>query len=403
MEVLRIENARDLAEAPRVNRVRRVEIIGSEVESLEGLECIEWAETVRIEHNPRLRRLTGLEGLVEVRAEPCDEPWATVDCVEVWRDEHGQLQALPPEIGELTIVGNPRLESMEGLESLSLVQDTFEIRDNERLVSLEGLGALAWIGVSGHRGWWMHPGWDFAVWNGLKVEENPRLESLSALVSYRGGDRLEVRGNAALTEIFPPRAPPDGDPSGGLGALILDDLPGLETLEGFSNWAVLGLELYRLAGVEEIPRFFVPPDPDPLLDRRIDRIVLEGNRSLRSLAGLSHIAMILGQLVIRDNDALTELRGLESLREVGWFIPNLEGIEEGVLIEGNAELRSLDALDPSIHGSVEWINDERRHAIVDNPKLPTCGVERFLEAVYDVPLAELSTWTIEGNGEQPCW
>jgi hypothetical protein len=72
-------------------------------------------------------------------------------------------------------------------------------------------------------------------------------------------------------------------------------------------------------------------------------------------------------------------------------------VEHTILIEDNATLSNLDALDPALDGSLRGYLGSSTSAILDNPELPTCLVQQFLdELLYD------STWVVEGNGEGPC-
>jgi hypothetical protein len=392
VELVRIETAQDIADTPPVKRVRRLEIVGSDLETLEGLECIEWVETLRVEDNPRLRWLTGLDGLVDVKEEPCDEPWATAGCVMPPLD-NGPVQ-LPPGVGDAIIAGNPRLESMSGLVALEHVNASFEIRDNASLRSLEGLESLA--SVTQPYEMVLN-----AAQSALRIERNPRLESLAGLESYVRGARLEVRDNAALTELFAPRASYP-EYSGGLGALVLEDLPRLTTLEGLTDWSVGWLELRRVPLVEGFPRMYAEPEPTPpgAPDRRfMHRLVIESNPALRSLVGIPPVAVIEGQLVVRDNDALQDLAGLERLEIVSGdrYDSHPLAVDHTILIEGNAALSNLDALNPAIDGSLRGYLGSSTSAILDNPALPTCLVEQFLDE-----LLYTSSWVVDGNGGGPC-
>jgi hypothetical protein len=395
VELVRIETPRDLAEAPPAKHVRRLEIVGSELETLAGLECVEWVETLRIEDNSRLRDLKGLEGLVEVAAERCDEPWATAGCT-TYSNSHPPFD-IPLGIGDAIIIGNPRLESMAGLDSLASVHVAMEIRDNTSLVSLDGLQSLAQVASYGHG--FIGPNGAQLHRSALRIEQNPNLERLDALVSYVGY-RLEVRDNARLTHLIPPRVSYPSY-SGGLSALVLEDLPRLTTLDGFTDWSLGWLELRRVPLVEEFPRLYTDPDPD---NWYMERLVLDSDAALRSIAGLSPVTGIAGQLIIRDNDALQGLTGLEYLEWVAGeqYDGHLLESEHAVLIEGNAVLRNLDALDPTIDGSFEGHLSGNISAIRYNPLLPTCLVQQFLDEIYPVPGEGIMSWEVEGNGEGSC-
>ena len=181
--------------------------------------------------------------------------------------------------------------------------------------------------------------------------------------------------------------------------LVLDQLPALTDIEGFTDWDVRGLELRQASLIEELPPMRARPEPAPgdLDARYMFRLVVDGNVRLRSMVGLPPLGYIWDGLVIRDNDMLIELAGLEHLQQV-----SADGPAYAVLIEGNMVLRNLDALDPSIEGSFAGHGNGQMSAIRDNQNLPTCLIEDFLREVYMMPVDEVSSWVVEGNSEEPC-
>jgi hypothetical protein len=152
--------------------------------------------------------------------------------------------------------------------------------------------------------------------------------------------------------------------------------------------------------IEELPTMTVGPDPGP--DERDDRYMkwvhIESNRALRSIDGLPSAPSIEGSLIVRDNEALEDLAGLESLQVVGGVY---EDSEYTVWIEGNRALRDLNALNPEIDGSFEG-HLAGTSVIRNNPALPQCEIDGFLEAIYSVPVEEISSWIVEGNGGGTC-
>ena len=397
-ELVQIANAADLLEMPRVNRVRRLEIIDSDLSTLKGLDCIEWVETLRIEDNEDLRDLHGLESLAVVALEDCDEPWAPDDCQEYPYTQLGLL--IPPGVADAIIAGNPRLETMAGLDALTFVAGTLEIRDNASLVSLDGLQSLttvAWVDKSDR---------DFPA-SALRIEQNPKLRNLDGLTAYRGGWRLEVKGNATMTHLFPPR-PVFRDhlsfeaPGALARRALFEDLPALVSLDGLTGWWVPRFELRRVPLLEQLPAMTVGREPElepgEYDDRFMLHLAIESNPALRSLKGVPPAALVSGSLIIRDNDALVDLAGLESLEVVARAD---SVIEYAVLIEGNDALANLDALDPTIAGAFRGHTGDTS-AIRDNPMLPECRVYAFLDAIYDIPVEDVSSWIVEGNAGGTC-
>lgn len=393
LETARIEASSDLTELERVNHIRRLEIVGSDLETLEGLECVEWVETLRIEDNAALRDLTGLEQLVEVRPEPCDEAWATPDCFPYLEFEADGSNP-PAGIGDVTIRGNASLASLTGLDALEYVTGALVIEANASLSSVTGLESLERVGFVRTFG-----GGPPDRPTGLRIEANSALASMTALASYVGGTRLEVRKNPALTEFLPVRSSGGTEFAGRAPQLILEDLPQLPDLDGLTGWSAWRLHLLDLPLVEAIPPLFVHPDANA---RFMGWIVLERNSSLRSLGNFGDLRSLCGGIVLRGNHALETLAGLEHLEFAGGHPSAFPSEEDGAfVIEGNASLKNLDALNPAADGVFEGLLSDRTGTIRGNPSLPTCSIEEFLDEITDGPLEE-SGWVVESNGRDTC-
>jgi len=102
--------------------------------------------------------------------------------------------------------------------------------------------------------------------------------------------------------------------------------------------------------------------------------------ALTSLNGLESLTYVSRYLSIENNDALSDMTGLEGLTEVG-----------------NLYIWENDAL-TSLEGLAGITNIRGRLAIFDNPALPTCLAE---ELAYDIIGAEnIGSISIHDNSDE---
>jgi len=164
----------------------------------------------------------------------------------------GALTCLESVGGTLRIA-NTDAQTLEGLGTVTLVRD-FVVENNSRLESLAGLG-------------------DLVVTGELAIEGNRNLQSLEGL---EGAD---------------------------LYGLVLDELPALDSLEGFN-------------------------------DPRLGYLRITDAPSLRALHGLEVLEEAEWNVVLYDNPGLTSLEGLEGLRSV----------EDVVLLLEHSTVASLEPI-----------------------------------------------------------
>lgn len=314
LDVVEVHTRADIADLPRVDTIRELHVVDSELEDLSGFECLKRAENIYVERNPNLRSLEGLEGLTYVGL----------------FDESIELQG-----GELSITGNPQLATLDGLDALERVEGFLRIRDNAGLVELEEFDALRLV-----------------EWS-IEIADNPSLEAVRGFASYEGAER--------------PR-----DEWGG-GGLWVHDNPRLVEVALPRPIAVKGLNLAANAvlasvdvRVDTVVDYYVTDNPTltrlpQLFALGAFVVVIANNDSLESLAALSRVEGI-GYLELRENDALVELRGLERVATL-----------DELIIDDNPALQSLAAIDSTRDGALATIYEEL--AIRDNVSLPTCEVE----------------------------
>ena len=161
----------------------RVEVVGNPLlEGLTGLEWVRWIDGdlhLGTASGPsRLRSLDGLEGLVQV----------TGDLSVARQRELLSLEGLGAleDVGALRIDGtgvpNTLPFTLDGLDRLTHVHGTLDVRDHPGLVDLSGLDAIETV-------------------HDLLVLDNPALTSLDGLDQLREADDIVVLRNNLLDDV----------------------------------------------------------------------------------------------------------------------------------------------------------------------------------------------------------
>ena len=116
----------------------------------------------------------------------------------------------------IRIERNFQLESLQGLESLEVVTESIELRENVALESLTGLGALREIKARGTGG-------------GLRLLQNHELTDLNGLDSLEQASVIHVQSNKGLESSgsFPSLLD--------VGALVFDNNDAMTTVGDFPN------------------------------------------------------------------------------------------------------------------------------------------------------------------------
>jgi hypothetical protein len=302
------------------------------------------------------------------------------------------LAALP----QLTTVGssliisdNSGLTSLQGLNTLTLIQGNLELAGNDLLTNLNGLDNLASLGGS------LYIGYDTNGDEDNKIRGNPRLTDLSVIAGLTdgliGGEKRIITGNAALN------CPAQNLQFG--VSLSLDNLA--DCLPAICNGNITvtsQTELTALNVCTEITGSLrIGADDITNLDalNRLERIGSDsggdlrigylqgdtpiGNPQLTSLAGLSQLVSVTGDVVVRDNPQLDALIGLGGVN-------NLPGSLE---LTNNVRLTGLTGL------SIARIAGDL--SIVDNTRL--------VELTELAPLTDadvLGSTTVSGNSILDC-
>lgn len=197
-------------------------------------------------------------------------------------------------VGALSIVANPDLASLEGLDLR--IATSVAISDNPALTTLAGLGGLSLFDLRLER--------NAALVDAAAVgavETNIFIvignDALRTLPLPSIGYALELDGNAGLTRLTAPRGGPV-DLSGGLGLVDnpqLTDLSGLRGATNIGGFTVSNNDaLTRFDGLDDVDTFG-------------GDVTIEGNAALRSLTALGRVQTLLGQSMrVVDNPALSQ-------------------------------------------------------------------------------------------------
>jgi hypothetical protein len=229
--------------------------------------------------------------------------------------------------GNLTIMSST-VTRVDELESLTTVDGSVVIRNNNTLADVSGLANLTSVGV-GH----------LTGPSGLTIEGNPMLTEAAfrALIFLNG--QLEI-GGAGLTDVsFPALTSIDG---------------GLSVVSTTSQTTLAGL-----AGVITIG----------------GNLMIQGNAALTDTAGLSGLAAVPTDVLVSENPALTKL-SLPSLASVGAGEPSPTAIgpsSRHLYVATNPALTgvSLPMLSFVGTGGVRFVN---------NPMLPQCQADAVAAA-----------------------
>lgn len=386
---------------------RTLDITGS-IKSLLGLENLTDVGDIKITSSS-LQNLRGLEGLKKIGRGSVFGQLTILNNTNLQTLEG--LENLTHIIWGLRIEGNPALTNLKGLKNLGYVKEGIGVYNNESLESLNGLDNLTNIGswASYHNGR-----------GGLYFTNNPVLKDLTNLktLSYLGGG-LEIINNDALTNL------------NGLNSITniplnlkIVDNDNLPNLTGLSNIAIVNgevlidnnLNLKNFTGLDKLTAF-----NDPVIIKNNnalknfegleklniikDDVEVSNNNLLKNFNGLSSLESTTGFFKIHNNNSLENFSGLEKLYTIGGEfnidenqnLENLSGlnsltsIDEIVTISNNASLLSLEGLN-----NLETIND--RLIIFNNNSLVSLSALSNINTIYKSLLIKNNSSLLTLNG-----
>ena len=285
-----IENVSDLELLKGYTTVTGSLIIGTDVESLEGLDKLTTiGGDLRISGNPYIKNLTCLKSLTSIGG---------LSITYTSLTNLSGLENITSFSGNLNIWGNNALTSLSGLENLTSISGDLDIGDvngGNALTNLTGLDNLTSVG-----------GNLYIVWNDTLTSLNG-LDNMTSV-----GGNLSISGNDALTNL----SGLENITSIG-GYLEIYSNPALTNLSSLENITSVGGGLY----------------------------IVE-NQALISLSGLNKLTSVDGGLSIYENSALTNLSGLENITSVGgdlsiWgnaALTSLSGLQNVISVGGDLSI-----------------------------------------------------------------
>ena len=227
------------------------------------------------------------------------------------------------------------LTSLEGLENLSFIGESLDIRGTV-LNSLTGLNNLTYIGEN------------------LSIDLGDSIASLSGIenLEYIGGD-ISLHHNERLTNIDALH-----NTSHVGGSVILAYCHSLTTLSGLPIMDTIhgSLQLLNMYGLTNVAGL----DSLKYIDERLRIIYCYDLENMYNLGNLNHIGT---SLIINKCNNLTSLTGLDSVIYIGGDL----------LIDENNSLQTLSGIDNIESESIENLS------ITYNPQLSTCEVQSVCE------------------------
>lgn len=331
-----------------------------------------------IRYNNNLTDLSALGGITEIATLDIDGNGALVS-----------MQGLNIEnvLSSVEITQNPALVNLNGLESLTDINDLLEIRMNNALVNIDGLNNLTQVGslsvvfnssltnLDGLSALETLTG--SAITPGVNISFNASLTSLEGLsqLTTIQNSTLQITSNNSLTSLS---GLENIDPSS-ITHLYLTSSQQLSTCNvqsicdylSANGQATISGNSVGCNSIEEVEYFCEEATNCPTGDvvfttqAEVDSFlatypscttifgdlqigVAEGTSNINDLSGLENIELIVGGLTIK-NTSLVNLVGLNSLVQMGGDF----------VIEGNDVLSNLQALTTltSINSSALIIND----------------------------------------------
>ncbi|NQT78367.1 MAG: T9SS type A sorting domain-containing protein [Bacteroidetes bacterium] len=238
--------------------------------------------------------------------------------------------------GELNIEENESLFNLEGLSSLVHINESLKIKENSSLLSLSGLDNLTTIGedlnigCSGYS-WTGNPLLNnlsglhslSSIGNTLMICNNHGMTDLSGIENLTSVENIRISSNDNQSSLTGLQGVTNVD---GYISISWNDL--LNSLYGLNNLTTTGsLLLFRLPSLDDLSG----------LERLCtvgNDLTISSNFSIISLTSLDSLNYIGGKLTIESNYDLVDLSGLENLTEIG----------AGLEIGSNYSLSSINAL-----------------------------------------------------------
>ena len=277
--------------------------------------------------------------------------------------------------GDLIISGSD-IVRIEGLNSLIQIKGNLFIRQNPKLLAVNGLKNLRSVGQSNEET--------------VQIANNPLLQSIEGFDNLRSIFSLDISDNEQLTQLE------DFDMLRTIEhTLVLSNNPKLTAIPAMQSVRTVGHAI-RIIGCNGLSHVNGLEN----VSGTLNEIVLINNTSLSDISALNNITRVEeGSITINNNDQLVNLNGLERIEYV-----------YGLKIRNNKQLKTLSSLsniqlvgsDLEVHNNsnlyhLEGLENIRQVGgylkITNNEQLASCC------AIQDVLLNQnvLGTILIENN------
>jgi hypothetical protein len=305
----------------------------------------------------------------------------------------GELPSLTYIGGSLVIGDIPTFTSLDGLEALTYLGGDFGITDNAYIESIDALSQVETIGhhfIIINNNHVVMPITVVAlesltyVGGDLRIDDyasnSPGLSELSlpALETVEGSFRLQTRASlASLTSLTH------------AGSLHLNDTGGWTDLQGLNNLTTVGSALYiysslqlaSLSGLDSLTSvghlsigvdLLVDLDGLFSLEGVTGNLNINTHPELLDITGLSQLTAVGGELMLWENQKLSNLDGLDNLVTVGGDLR----------IDGNPLLTDFTALQSltDVGGAVLIVGNGQLQSFAGFESLDTVGLQLLIQA-----------------------
>ena len=323
----------------------KLEIRFMEIESLSGLESLNYVDGLDISSNPNLATLNGLENLSNSGAEDFrigfNEGLTSLSGLENLESIGGNftltenalltqlsgLENLTTNSGDLRI-SVTNLTSINSLSNLNTIGGSLFIDYNDDLLSLNGLENISvingFVSISHNNALTSLSGLDglTSITDNLHIADNESLLSLSGLNNLSLiGEFTTIRDNPLLTSL-------DGlnSLSQANNQILITENNALVSFDGLDN-----LHTTLRISVNNNPNLTSLSGLSALTN--ISDLIINNNAQLASLSDFTNLTE-LDYLYFENNQSLTSLNGLENINSV-----------IGLIISGSTSLQTLSGLD----------------------------------------------------------
>jgi len=371
--------------------------------SIDGLNNLSTIlRDLEIKSNPSLTDITALSNLTQAGDSNNDD--FRIDDNDALQSLDG-LQNLTLMPGEVVISDNDSLTDISALFNLTTVGFNLSIAANDALSNLNGFNNLTSIGgdltIGSNAALTAINGFNSLtqIDRSLVITSNTSLNDIQGFSNLNLIDRsLRIQFNDNLTQVnafdnlttinqffsfFNNNSIVELDAFSNLStvddAFSIQNNALLENIEGFESLTTLNddFNIRNNTALVSFPAF-------RNLTQIGEDLVISGNQSLKNLNDLENLNEIGTNIDISFNDSLIDITGLNNLTSIG---TNMFDFHGRIVIWNNAELATINGLQKL---DINTVDDIR---LMSNPKLSICNLTNFCNYLSDPANARI----ISGN------